>query len=208
MPVPPGYGASPLPIGRRFGRLVLLNQVGVRAGSKRRVRCRCDCGAVVVRFWGNVHRGLTRSCGCLQRELAGQRNATHGETRRTRGRRRTPEYIAWMNIGARGVRVDPEWLSSFAAFLAAVGRRPSPRHSIDRIDVNGDYAPGNVRWATPLQQARNRRNTIWVDYHGERVLLVELAAQHHIRPSALLTRLGSGWPIDRALTEPVRKRAH
>jgi hypothetical protein len=92
-----------------------------------------------------------------------------------RGSRGTPEYRAWTDAktrvsnpnykdwryyGARGIRMAPEWLHDFAAFLADVGPRPGPGYSIDRIDVNGDYAPGNVRWATAIEQRRNQRRAL------------------------------------------------
>jgi hypothetical protein len=110
-------------------------------------------------------RGLTRSCGCLRREASRGRKIRHG-------RYRTPEYVSWASAkqrchnpkyaafhlyGGRGIRMSDEWRADFAAFLAHIGPRPTKAHSLDRIDTDGNYEPGNVRWATAEEQANNRR---------------------------------------------------
>lgn len=149
-------------VGQTFGRLT------VRAMLPNS-RCRCDCacgtrGVVTHRY--TVRKGLSRSCGCLQ--VGNHR--THGEAA---GEIWTPEYRAWVNMntrchnpratrfknwGGRGITVHPEWRHDYAAFLAHVGRRPTPHHSLDRYpNCDGNYEPGNVRWATAKEQAANRR---------------------------------------------------
>lgn len=134
------------------------------------------------------------------------------------GSTRTPEYVPWRSMiqrcenescpsfadyGARGISVCPRWRNSFAAFREDIGPRPSRAHSIERIDNNGNYEPGNVRWATRNEQARNKRNNRIVEYQGERVCVAAAAEKVGLTASTLHRRLTDGWPVDIALTVPA-----
>lgn len=199
--------------GQRFGRLTVVREV---EGPGRPVEFRCDCGATKVSRLTNVRRGTVRSCGCLRREVAAEAHTTHGGA--ARGVRKRAEYRIWGGIlyrctnpgspayaryGGRGIRVCEAWRSSFARFLADVGPRPSPAHSIDRIDNDGDYAPGNCRWATAAEQARNRCQNVWITLDGETRCLLDWAQLRGLSLATVEARMYQrGWSAERAVTQP------
>jgi hypothetical protein len=144
---------------------------------------------------------------------------THGEARKGQW---TPEYRAWMGArsrcltptnpkfpeyGGRGIRMCDEWLASYLAFLEHVGRRPSSSHSLDRINVNGHYEPGNVRWATRLTQSRNRRCTRQITVGHRSMCITEWSEATGIGESTIRHRLKNGWTAERAVSASVRGRA-
>jgi hypothetical protein len=161
-------------IGNVYGRLTVLARAET-VGNMLTWRCRCSCGNETVAYGSNLRRGHSRSCGCLKIEVTLTRCTTHGEARHGK---LTPEYRAWAALinrcenpqnprfkdyGGRGITVCERWRSSYETFLADMGRRPSPRHSLDRIDNNGHYEPANCRWATASEQRRNQRRMITSD---------------------------------------------
>jgi hypothetical protein len=118
-----------------------------------------------------------------------------------------PKCQSYDRYGARGITVCPRWRKSYEAFVADVGKRPSPDHTVERIDNDGDYEPGNVRWATPTEQARNRRSNHTVSYLGETMCLADWADRVGLPSGALIQRIAKGWTVERALTTPLRKDA-
>lgn len=135
--------------------------------------------------------------------------ARHGEAASTySGRKETPEYRTWRIMRSRcrdqskplyfGMGVDPRW-DTFEHFLEDMGRKPSPAHSIDRIDGSKGYGPGNCRWATPLEQSQNLRTVHLVTFRGETMSVSALARRFGLKPTTLHERLRRGWEIERAV---------
>ena len=149
-------------IGQRFGRL-LVESLHPERSANRQTRwvCVCDCGKRKVIVRSSILSGHSRSCGCLHacsngeagKETTKEYRAWAGVIRRCTN----PRDASWPDYGGRGIAVCARWRANYLDFLADVGRAPSPLHSLDRIDVNGDYEPTNVRWATAKQQVANRR---------------------------------------------------
>lgn len=159
-------------IGKRFGKLLVTELVGKDKHGQFRWKCQCDCGKEKVIVGQSLRSGGTTSCGCNK----AKNGYKHGYAP-DRGPR--PEYRAWINMnqrctnpnmdryplyGGRGISVCSEWQHSFQTFLDYIGQRPSSDHSIDRIDSNGNYEPGNVRWADKATQSVNKRSTRWITY--------------------------------------------
>ena len=200
--------------GQRYGRLLVLSEAE-RIGTKRYWLCKCDCGKTTTVQHGNIRDGQVTSCGCLRSELSSSRNGTHHMAN-------SPEYQAWYHMKQRcrdtakdkpayydrGIMVCERWSGphGFTNFLADMGKKPSLKYSIDRIDNNANYSPENCRWATPTEQNRNKRNNHFVEFRGERVTLGELAERYGILCQTLHGRvLTLGWDIERAVTTPVCK---
>ncbi len=131
-------------------------------------RCRCACGTEATIVQGQLRSGHSRSCGCLRREMVAAKNHRHGQSktlvyRRWKGmidRCTNPAGKNWKDYGGRGITIHPAWRESFLAFLDHMGQPPSPRHEIDRYpDNDGNYEPGNVRWATHKDNCQNTRRT-------------------------------------------------
>jgi len=213
------------PVGMAFGRLTVLGLASPSDSGEIQWSCLCECGVKkdIRRYL--ILGGQTSSCGCLRRERLHHAAIKLGEDRTTHGesplKNRTPEYRAWIQMkwrcenpratswrlyGGRGIRVCPDWSGSYQAFLSHIGRKPTPEHSLDRIDVNGHYEPGNVRWANRRTQASNRRTSTMISHSGETYCMAEWARRLGISHQSLSSRLKHGWSIEKALTMPAGSR--
>lgn len=190
--------------GKRFGDLVVRWRVGSRAngrGTTPTWLAACDCGAVAVVTGANLRGGHTKSCGC--RAI---RHGLYG----------TPEYRAymamvrrcvnptnrkWRDYGGRGIAVCDRWRGrdGFRVFVEDMGPRPTTKHSLDRINNNGNYEPGNCRWATPTQQQNNKRTSRVLTVGGESASVAEWARMTGVGKSTIKERLRRGWTPDRAV---------
>lgn len=157
---------------------------------------RCECGTVKTVNPANVKSGASASCGCLRKEVTAERRLTHGKTN-------SKEYRAWRHMKercsnpsaagsehwhGRGIRVCEKWEFSFEAFLADMGRCPLDKYSLDRIDVNGDYGPGNCRWANCLEQMNNTTNNVHIEVEGETMTIAQAARWAGLKYGTLYKR--------------------
>ena len=110
--------------------------------------------------------------------------------------------------GARGITVDPEWRASFSVFADYVGPRPSPKHTLDRIDNDGSYVPGNVRWASRLEQSLNTRRNVWITAFGETLVVKHWARRFDLPHQTIQHRLSRGWQPEWAIMIPTGRVSH
>lgn len=197
--------------GHIFGKLIVLYLHEVRKGNAYWM-CRCDCGNTKPIGRGALFAGAD-SCGCEGRKRIGNRQRTHGMTESAEyeiwatmiQRCTNPNAINYADYGGRGISVCESWMNSFVEFYAAVGPRPSKQHSIDRYpDPNGNYEPGNVRWATRVEQQRNRRVNRMATIDGETHCVTEWAELKGVPIRRVQSRLKRGWSIEKALSKPAR----
>lgn len=202
---------------QRFGRLLAIRRVESDSRGQSKWVVHCDCGQTRIVHGTNLQQGYSTSCGCITRVRLHQNkyNATHqlrhlpeypiwiGMKRRCRSR--SPEV--WKYYGGRGISVCQDWQTSFEIFFKDMGPRPSPDHSIDRIDNNGPYSPTNCRWATNKEQKRNCTNSRILEYQGKRQCVAAWADEVGIPISILRHRLSANWAISRLLTTSIASRS-
>jgi len=199
-------------VGKHFGRLIVLQYSHRSDNGLHYWLCQCECGSVAKVHSKCLSGGLTKSCGCLQKECRAAGRRTHGmssskEYRIWRGMiRRCVESKAvnYKRYGGRGITVCKRW-RSFEVFYADMGPIPSKKHTIERKDTNGNYEPNNCYWATMKEQQRNKSTNHLITFKGETKPVVQWADDLGLTPSALYNRLNKNkWSVAKALTTPPR----
>ena len=206
-----------------FGRLTTVGPKFLVGRHRTALQvCECICGKITVSSVCRLKSGKNKSCGCLQKEAAREQAIRLGKASTKHNMSKCTEYVIYYDIvkrcqnnacdnyknyGGRGIKVCDRWLgpSGFINFYADMGPRPSKSHSIDRIDNDGDYCPENCRWATAIEQSNNRRSNKVLTVFGETGTISQFARKYGMNQSTLWRRLFVlGWPIEKAITTPVR----
>ena len=202
-------------IGERFGRLVVLGPVSYTPTGRLQWLCLCDCGQQKVIAYDNLRDGHTNSCGCIHREQLAARNRKHGLVKHPLYgtwsqmimRCINPNTISYPVYGSRGICVCQRWIESFPNFLADVSLLPdygADGYTLDRIDNDGNYEPGNVRWASHAVQRRNSHQIRLITYQNRTQCLADWEKEMGFRRGLLRLRLDRlGWTVERAFTTPV-----
>jgi hypothetical protein len=196
-------------IGHKFGRLTVVKEVARRGKNNyyRFFLCHCDCGKDKEIYMGSLTRKLATSCGCFHKDRIIETKTKHGFGGRNK---RSAEYKVWTNIksrcnnpkvecypryGGRGVYVCERWMdkeNGFANFLADMGERPSPKHSIERKKGALGYEPDNCVWATTKEQTRNICTNRWLEHNGVRMIITDWATHFKVTYSSINQRLKRG----------------
>lgn len=203
--------------GQTFGLLTALHEGPLTSDGRATWVCRCKCGDTKLVTGKHLRRGIVKSCGCSTTALKIKARTKHGATK---GGVATPEYYtwaaikqrctyangsAWENYGGRGITFADEFKNNFQAFYAYVGPRPSPQHSIERIDNEKGYERGNLKWATRREQQRNQRRNRYLEARGKRQIIADWAAETGLSAGTIWDRLARGWEVERALFTPPMK---
>lgn len=187
-------------IGCVFGRLTVIEYLGIGNHRWRYWECLCTCGNKIRLASLFLNSGHTKSCGCLRIESSRKSLTTHGKSNMPeyevyitmKKRCYNKKHISYKDYGGRGITVCDKWLNSFTEFLSDMGNRPGKHYSIDRINNNGNYTPTNCRWATKKEQNSNTRRNNWIEYNGEKMILADWARKIKIRQSRLGLLLRKG----------------
>lgn len=196
-----------------FGRLTAIRYFGHDNHHHQVWLFSCSCGKEKTISAISVFKGVTKSCGCLRSEVTAQRKSSHGK-------RRSDEYSIWVGIkqrcfnpnckefkwyGLKGIIMCQEWVDDFQSFYEHVGPRPSKKHSIDRIDSSKNYEPGNVRWATSIEQANNKRNNSILTIFGKSKTIAEWERYIGCSKELIRQRIKKlGWSAEKAILTPKR----
>lgn len=194
-------------IGIRSGKIVVIERAH-KINKQYHWKCICDCGKYLVTSGNRIRSGKTKSCGCITATQNGiSASKMHTRWRTMISRCHNPKSISYKNYGARGIKVCNEWINSFDCFVNDMGKIPEGM-TIDRIDGNGNYEPGNCRWVSMKEQSNNRRNNYLIKAFGQTLTLTQWANKIGMNWGVLRQRIERNhWSIEDALTIPVKKKS-
>lgn len=194
--------------GKKFNRLTVIKEVGKDSRNQILWLCKCDCGNETIATTYRINKGITKSCGCLAIEVASRQSKEMGKKNKTHGLSKTRIYKTYRGMidrcfnendqhypdyGGRGITVCNEWSNKNDGFVAfnnwAIEHGYTDKLTIDRIDVNGNYEPGNCRWADIIIQSRNKRDNRYIEYNGVTKTLSEWAIDFGLKRGTLAARL-------------------
>jgi hypothetical protein len=197
-----------------FGSLTVTERADTTNLNHPKWLCSCKCGRYSIVSQSNLVCGRTKSCGCSRTEAIKRANTTHNQSA-TRGYRiwsgmmtrcLNPKHSSYPRYGGRGITIDPLW-TKFTNFISDMGEPPLG-HSIEREDNNQGYSKSNCKWATPLEQANNRRNVHLYDIGFGPQSLAQIAARLRIPYTTITKRITAGWTVNQSLElEPAPIRA-
>lgn len=211
--------------GMKCGRWTVIRRAATRVSGVFHDRhvamwlCRCVCGVEREVESRNLREGHSLSCGCYRADASRDSIERKLKSRYKHSLSKSAEYGIWCNMkqrcnnplntrykdyGGRGVQVCQEWRNSFEAFYAAMGPRPSKAHTVDRIDNDGNYEPGNCRWATKVEQSENQRCSILITIDGKTMGLARWASELGLSKSTVRHRIKHGWAAIDAVTTPAQ----
>lgn len=202
--------------GKRFGRLIAVEEVGRSKEGCALWRCLCDCGKETYLATQTLTAGLTKSCGCYRREKMAKRATKHGKCgeriyiiwKLMKARCNNKTSKTYVGYGSRGIKVCDEWSgdNGFSNFYNwSTNNGYSDNLTIDRIDVNGNYEPSNCRWVTMIEQANNKRNNRIIECNGEKHTLAEWSRITGVNCETISGRIKRGWAIEDALFREANK---
>lgn len=198
--------------GQTFGLLLVLRREG-SIKSRSAWRCRCSCGQEVTVTGAKLLCGERKACA---------QNGHRSSSKYPAGmlKKHRPEYSSWYtararcenkkdfayaNYGRRGITFCKRW-QQFVNFIADMGRKPTSKHTLERIDVNGNYEPSNCRWATRAEQMRNLRTSVYVEVEGVQVNILNVVDKLGLSRELVRGRLQRGWTLEAALSTPARRQ--
>lgn len=195
-------------IGKRFHKLLVVEKANNQK-HKTMWKCKCDCGSITLVTTSNLNANRVKSCGCLRIDQLIKRSTTHNQRHTSlyevwksiKQRCLNPQSKAYKNYGGRGICICDEWKNNFENFYKwSISNGYTKGLTIDRIDNNSNYSPQNCRWVTRLQQANNKRNTIYLTINNKTDSLSNWLRVYNVNRSTYMTRIKYGKTPEQALT--------